>query len=449
MSLGEDAHPRVGSSHLVQAGRQHCLFAVDSGRIHAIGKTLYETLDRSMQCGDEARVRVLMAASGLIDELPAPAPIPVNVPVRSISLAVAAKCNLGCTYCYAEQGSFARATNNMSFGVAKAAIDGLVGEAHRGDAVRLVFLGGEPFVNREVLYEATRYAGRRAAAAGVRVAFSITTNATLMTPDDTAFLDAHGFAVTISMDGVGDAHDRLRPYKGGGGTYRRVVERAKLLLSRPARSCHVAARVSVTPNNLALHATLVEFARLGFDSIQFAPVLSSPTSRGEMDAAELQKMLDEMIACGRLFEQQLADDVILPFANMISTLRRIHQGARDEYPCGTGGSYLGMSADGRFYACPRFVDDQDAGMGDVKSGLDPGKQSDWLAARNVRFQEPCRSCWARHLCGGGCHYEVINRGRTACDYIRGWLHYCLGAYVRLLERNPSRLREVLEPAAER
>jgi uncharacterized protein len=41
------------------------------------------------------------------------------------------------------------------------------------------------------------------------------------------------------------------------------------------------------------------------------------------------------------------------------------------------------------------------------------------------------------MCGGGCHYEVIHRGRPACDYIRGWLHYCLQAYVRLSEKRPD------------
>jgi uncharacterized protein len=25
----------------------------------------------------------------------------------------------------------------------------------------------------------------------------------------------------------------------------------------------------------------------------------------------------------------------------------------------------------------------------------------------------------------------MKRGRPACDYIRGWLHYCLEAYMRL------------------
>jgi uncharacterized protein len=55
----------------------------------------------------------------------------------------------------------------------------------------------------------------------------------------------------------------------------------------------------------------------------------------------------------------------------------------------------------------------------------------WLTDRHVHRQEPCNACWARYLCGGGCHHEVIHRGRPACDYIRGWLHYCLGAYLRL------------------
>jgi uncharacterized protein len=32
---------------------------------------------------------------------------------------------------------------------------------------------------------------------------------------------------------------------------------------------------------------------------------------------------------------------------------------------------------------------------------------------------------------------VISRGRPACDYIRGWLHYCLQAYLRVSELRPD------------
>jgi hypothetical protein len=50
-----------------------------------------------------------------------------------------------------------------------------------------------------------------------------------------------------------------------------------------------------------------------------------------------------------------------------------------------------------------------------------------VTTRIVDRQEPCRACWARYLCGGGCHAEVAEVGRAGCDYIRGWLDYSLRA----------------------
>jgi uncharacterized protein len=75
-------------------------------------------------------------------------------------------------------------------------------------------------------------------------------------------------------------------------------------------------------------------------------------------------------------------------------------------------------------------------MGTV-AGVDRARQARWLDERHVHRQAPCSECWARYLCGGGCHHEAIGRGRPACDYIRGWLHYCLTAYLRLSRQRPD------------
>ena len=125
-----------------------------------------------------------------------------------------------------------------------------------------------------------------------------------------------------------------------------------------------------------------------------------------------------------------------PFSNMTTALQEIHRGSHRPYPCGAGAGYFGVSASGGLFACHRFVEDEAAAMGDVRQGVDRARQRPWLAERRVHRQEPC-SCWARYLCGGGCHYEVIHRGRPACDYIRGWLDYTLGAYVRLSAKRPA------------
>ncbi len=98
---------------------------------------------------------------------------------------------------------------------------------------------------------------------------------------------------------------------------------------------------------------------------------------------------------------------------------------------------MGVSADGELAACHRFVNEPAGRMGDVFNGIDSQLQNKWLAERHVHQQSPCSQCWARYLCGGGCHHEVIERGRIACDYIRGWLHFTLQSYERINRLVPN------------
>ena len=124
-------------------------------------------------------------------------------------------------------------------------------------------------------------------------------------------------------------------------------------------------------------------------------------------------------------------------SNLMTALGEIHRGTHRPYPCGAGAGYLGVAADGALAACHRFVGDEHGAMGHVSSGVDRARKGAWLKERHVHHQEPCRSCWARYLCGGGYHHEVLGRGRIACEFIRGWLHYCLQAYVRLSSARPE------------
>jgi uncharacterized protein len=440
-------HPWLPDVHCFSNGSRALLFLVDQGAIFELEAPLAAALQPALEHRDRARVDHLLAGARL-QPVPWPEePTPVAVPCRAISLAVAEKCNLGCTYCYAEQGSFGGAARNMSLEIAQASIDRLLHDVEPGGKVSLTFLGGEPLANAKTLRMATAYAAEKAAARGITVAFSLTTNGTLLTPEDFAFFDHYRFCVTVSLDGVGDTHDALRPYKSGRGSYADIIARLEPWLRSPARRCEVRARVTVTPRNLCLSETLAALVELGFGSIQFSPLLFAPSGEHEMGAADLTLLLEQMIACGEVFERQLYEDRWIPWANAVSTLQKIHRYRREAYPCGAGGGYLGVSADGSLYACHRFVNDEAGRMGHVDTGVDADRQSAWLAARNVHRQEPCRECWARYLCSGGCHHEAIHRGRPACDYIRGWLDFCLGMYARLLERSPRLLGRILQEPA--
>jgi len=375
--------------------------------------------------------RLGVDAPAYVDDEP-----PQQPAVRALSLAVAQKCNLGCTYCYAQGGSFGGPATSMEHATALRAVDLLFSDVRAGERVNLAFLGGEPLLNRAVIRAATERARAIADDRGVRMTFSITTNGTQLTGEDGEFFERHGFAVTVSLDGAGAAHDRLRPLRSGRGSFERVLERVVPLLERQQRM-QVSARVTVTPENLDLRETLDAFVALGFHSVGFSPLLRSPNGRLELGGAELATMLDEMVACGEEFERRLAGGERYPFANAVNALREIHRGTHRPYPCGAGAGYLGVSAEGELAACHRFVGDEQGRLGDLADGVDRERQARWLGERHVHRQEPCRACWARYLCGGGCHHEVIARGRPACDYIRGWLHWCLGAYARLAERRPD------------
>jgi uncharacterized protein len=416
--------------HLVRGEAGWHLLAVDGSRLFDAPPGLAERLRTA---ASEEEVAGVLAQEGLdgaprIDDRPLDPP-----PVHALSLAVAQRCNLGCGYCYAQQGDFGAAPKSMPLATALQAVDRLVGEAAPGARVNLAFLGGEPLVNRPVLRAATRHAAATAARRGVRVTFSITTNGTLVTEEDGSFFEEHGFAVTVSLDGPREVHDALRPDRQGRGSFDRILRNVRPLLARQRRM-QVSARVTVTPRNLGLRETLEQFVDEGFHGVGFAPMLSAAGGTGEMQAEDLEVMLGEMIDCGREYERRAREGRRFPFSNLVTALREIERGTHRPYPCGAGAGYLGVSADGDLSACHRFVGDPEGAMGTLASGVDLDRQRTWLADRHVHRQEPCRTCWARYLCGGGCHHEAIRRGRPACDYVRGWLHYCLEVYLRLPRR---------------
>ncbi|HEV8315116.1 MAG TPA: radical SAM protein [Burkholderiaceae bacterium] len=420
--LSAIARPRqrgaVSELHAFDSGRGRHVLVVDGSRI-------YDVPDGADEASLLPTLRRDERAIG--DEIPLP-------PVNALALAITQRCNLACGYCYADGGHFGGDDEApMSWDVARAAVERLLDNATPGSTASLAFMGGEPLLNRALLRQATEHAAALAAQRGVTMRFALTTNATLVTPDDAAFLARHRFAVTVSIDGERELHDALRPTRGGTGSYERIVARLQPLLA----ALPVSARVTVTPRHAALRATLDHVIGLGFHSVGFSPSLSSADPRLALSGDDLERLLAQMIGCAQEAESRWLRGERYPFSNLLAAVQELHRGTHRPLPCGAGAGYLGVAADGALSACHRFVGDPRAAMGSVAAGIDDAARKQWLATRHVDHQEPCRSCWARYLCGGGCHHEVLHRGRPACDFIRGWLDHCLGAYVRIADERPD------------
>lgn len=366
----------------------------------------------------------------------APLPVITPGPVRALALTVSQACNMACTYCYAAGGSFGGPETRMTEATAFAAIDRLIGDAPPGGAVKIAFMGGEPMLARPLILASVRYAREHAAARAVQVGFSITTNGTLLTEADADFLAEQGFTVTVSLDGGRETNDRLRPMRGGAGSFERLANRLAPLLARADR-IPLTARVTVTPKNINIRQVVGDLSSLGFSSVGVSPMLTSPTGDGALKSSDFSTLLDEMIATGEDWLAATEAQQPHAFSNLATAVQELHRGKARSHGCGAARDYLAVDASGRYSACHRFVNDPLGAMGDLDNGIDHAGRARFLAERRVEAQSDCARCWARKLCGGGCHQEVLHVGRPACDYVRGWLDFALHAYGRLLVSRPD------------
>ncbi len=362
------------------------LLVPDGSRVYDIDAETAQAIDVARRDGTlEALLAELgLGAPAYVDDAPL-----VDPPVRALSLAVAQKCNLGCTYCYAQQGDFGGPAKQMPDDTALAAVDLLLRDAAPGDRFNLSFLGGEPLLNRATIVAATERAPPRWRPRARRWSRSRSPR--------TGRADAGRRRLLRALRVRGHRQPGWRgrrPRRAAAVSQRarqlrcRARERVAPLLARQRRM-QVSARVTVTPRNLELRETLDAFVELGFHSVGFSPLLRSPTGRDELGRDELAVMLDGMVACGDEFERRVAAGERYPFSNLVNALREIHRGTHRPYPCGAGAGYLGVSADGELAACHRFVGDAEGAMGDVVGGVDRARQASWLETRHVHRQTPC------------------------------------------------------------
>lgn len=428
--------PRLRENYkLIESRVGHHLFATNGSQVFDIDENTAVRAAGVFAGGDSAAAQGFERALGteyrFISE-----DAPEVPPLRALSLNVAQACNLGCKYCYADEGLFGGKARAMSIETARASIDRLIAEAGPGAEIVVGFMGGEPLLNRKVVHDATEYAANRAAQTGGRAKFSITTNGTMLRDADAKLFRDHRFMVTVSLDGARKVNDLMRPDHKGNGSYDQTLAGINRILDHGGPA-HVAARITVTRASPSLVDILDHVLSLGVGDAGFAPVQVSPNQALEFQREDFDWFLDQMIRCGTVARDKLLKGERYPFSNFETALNEIHRGSHRPYPCGAGAAYLSVNADGELYGCHRLVDDPAWDMGNIAKGPDHALRAAHLDNRHVDRQEPCKSCWARYLCGGGCYHEIDRRGRLHCDYVRGWLSFCIASYAELNAVTPE------------
>ena len=387
-----------------------------------------------------------------------PQALPEVFPIQTLVMNLTNQCNLSCQYCY-EFGADKVATPEgkpkfMDLETAKTSVDFLLAESGDRRAIHITFFGGETLMNFPLLKQVVGYANERAKEQNRTIDFSLTTNATLLTPAIIEFLSENRIGVTVSMDGPKEMHDRLRVFANGRGSYDIIEPRVRALIQNH-RTRPITARVTLT----AGVSDVIKIFRhlkqdLGFHEVGFAPVTASPNQLYTIGQKGMDGVLEQFHALADEYLEYALRGEAHGFSNVSDTLAELCQGVNKSHPCGAGLGLLGVGPSGDIAPCHRFVDSDVHALGHITKGINREKQADFLRRGHIDSKYDCHTCWARPLCAGGCHHEAYVRyGDTGhpnlhyCDWIRDWTNTCLEIYGAIAAKNPAFLRQFAERKA--
>ena len=164
------------------------------------------------------------------------------------------QCNFACDYCFqGDHDDHNRHAHKMSLETAAQVVahaeqqlDALPAREPR----RSRFFGGEPLLNLPVVYYLAEHAPRappRRAACGCSI--NIITNGLLLTPGRSSIACCrYGLnGVKVTLDGDQAAHDRMRPLRGGQGTFDRIVANVRAIAGKCAHLRSAATSTPTTP----------------------------------------------------------------------------------------------------------------------------------------------------------------------------------------------------------
>lgn len=463
---------KAGEYHPFRAGENEFIYLVPTGGIFemtpAAAMALKHVQNRSRTADEMARE---LAAAGfpqaLIDEVLADLidsqllvspdrqpsfhqPLPANFPLQSMVLNLTNQCNLSCKYCY-EYGEDKLATPEgkpkfMAWETARDSVDYFFRDSGGRESLHITFFGGETLMNFPLLKKIVDYAIGKAVSEGRFIDFSLTTNATLLTPAIIDFLAENRIGVTVSIDGPPEMN-KLRVFANGRPSYDIIAPKIKMLLERH-KTRPVAARVTLTAevtDCIGIFRHLTE--DIGFNEIGFAPVTSAPNRLHSVGATKMDRILDQFCQLADEYLAYAIDNRPHAFSNVSETVAELHQGVNKSHPCGAGLGLVGVGPSGDISPCHRFVDSDTHKLGHVSTGIDRALQADFLSRGHIQAKYDCHTCWARPLCAGGCHHEAFVRyGDTGhpnlhyCDWIRAWTNKCLEVYGSISVKNPSFLQ---------
>ena len=321
--------------------------------------------------------------------------------VKALCLHIAHDCNLACRYCFAGEGEYHGRRALMSPEVGKKALDFLV--ANSGNRVNLEvdFFGVEPLMNWETVKELVAYGRSLEGPHNKKFRFTLTTNGVLLNDEIMEFANREMDNIVLSLDGRREVHDRMRPFRGGQGSYDLVVPKF-LEAARKRGQMRYYVRGTYTHHNLDFSRDVLHLADLGFQQISVEPVVARPEDDYAITEADLPALKAEYDKLAAEMIRRKKEGRGFNFFHFMIDLSGGPCVAKRLSGCGSGTEYLAVTPWGDLYPCHQFVGEEGFLMGNVEEGILREDLRDEFKCCNVYAKDKCRKCFAKFYCSGGC-----------------------------------------------
>jgi uncharacterized protein len=341
----------------------------------------------------------------------------------NITVLTTLQCNFACDYCYqGDRDDYNKFAEKMT--LETAARVGLWIEREldrvRPERLTLMFFGGEPLLNVPVMYYLAEQVSRAAAERSVPLTVTMITNGLLLTPEIVDRLVPFGLkSVKITLDGDRDTHNRMRPLRGGQGTFDRIVENIRQVAGR----VRVAIGGNFDESSVDSYPALLDFLRAQdfadkLVKVNFKPVIrheAAPPAKGMLaltpvnaEGKPLGGTCMSNVGKGSLggstcdscgFAEDQTDFLRTETKRHgFPTPDGVHMG-----PCHVHMQHAHtIGPDGSLYACPGFTGDLGQSTGHIDDRRDPLREKTRDTFDHLNPWMECGDCAFIPVCAGGC-----------------------------------------------
>jgi uncharacterized protein len=357
----------------------------------------------------------------------------------SLTLHVSNACNLQCAYCYAQGGDYGmRPRRRMDKAVALRALDRMY--ANFPKVKHILFFGGEPLLAVDVIETVCQHVEDRFRRGEIPLLpdFKTVTNGTRIDDEAVRVIRRYGIRTTISIDGPRELHDRLRPTKGGKGSYDAARRGFERIVRETGRVPQIEATYTQAHLDAGITMTdVIDFLNREFlftigtvANVDLPPDHPLALATGDAQGGTSDALAHLMMAMAEGELPKMERSFLFPVLQFIK-----RKGTR--FTCPIGYNSFDITTEGEIYPCQVFVGKRDFRMGTIEDfDAEAPSEEHRNTRRRLLYADKhasprCRRCWARPFCTSCPGANLFARNgysvpRSYCTTTQRWLETVLG-----------------------